>query len=74
MRVVVQTYAHSPEDAASTSNPSMVDFTRDEVPTYKKLQRWAEAQFERERTTSFEDAVQTFLYAYATEGHGLPKV
>lgn len=73
MRVVVQTYAHSSEDAANASNPSMVDFTRDEVPTYKKLQRWAEAQFERERTTSFQDAVQTFLYAYATEGHGLPK-
>jgi hypothetical protein len=69
----VQTYAHSYEDANNNSNPSMVDFTREEVPTYTKLQRWAESQFERERTTDFQDAVRTFLFAYANEGHGLPK-
>lgn len=70
----MQTYAHSYEDANNNSNPSMVDFTREEVPTYTKLQRWAESQFERERTTDFQDAVRTFLFAYANEGHGLPKV
>lgn len=74
MRVVVQTYAHSYEDANNPSHPSMVDFTRDEVPTYGKLQRWAEVQFESERNEGFQDAVQTFLLAYANEGHGLPKV
>lgn len=78
MRVVLQTYAHSHEEIEKVrkerSNTKKVDFPRDEVPGYSKLQRWAEAQFASERTTEFPHAVQTFLSAYANEGHDLPKV
>lgn len=74
MRVVVQPYAHSQDGIRGEGSPNKVDFPRDEVPSHDKLQRWAEEQFECERTTSFPDAVQAFLYAYAAHGHGLPKV
>lgn len=51
-----------------------LDFPREHVPSHGALQSWVEEQIKRDGHDEFSQALQRFLFAYALEGKGLPKV
>ncbi|UNI19549.1 hypothetical protein JDV02_005729 [Purpureocillium takamizusanense] len=59
---------------SSQDNPVTAAFSRERLPSHQELQRWVEAQMQRESSgSSFKHCLRNFLYAYSEEGHGLPK-
>ncbi|KAH7171070.1 hypothetical protein EDB81DRAFT_189221 [Dactylonectria macrodidyma] len=71
LRATVQAYrSHD----GTEENPRKAAFPRERVPGHHELQRWVEAQIQRESSSShFKHCLQNFLYAYSEEGQGLPK-
>jgi hypothetical protein len=71
LRATIQAY-QSQDD--TEESPRKAAFPREKVPSHRELQKWAEGQIQRESSSHFKHSLQNFLYAYADEGRGLPKV
>lgn len=71
LRATIQAY-RSQDD--TEESPRKAAFPRDKVPSYRELQKWAEGQIQRESNSHFKASLQNFLFSYAEEGRGLPKV
>ncbi|KAF7545139.1 hypothetical protein G7Z17_g9397 [Cylindrodendrum hubeiense] len=71
LRATVQAYrSHD----GTEENPRKAAFPRERVPGHHDLQKWVEAQIQRESSSShFKHSLQNFLLAYSEEGHGLPR-
>jgi hypothetical protein len=72
LEATVQAYRSESCNEDGTS-PRKVDFPRDRVPSHLSLQRWVERQIHVEARPTFRHSLQSFLYAYAEHGYGLPK-
>ncbi|KAI5466350.1 hypothetical protein BGZ63DRAFT_420842 [Mariannaea sp. PMI_226] len=70
LRATIQAY-RSEND--TDESPRKAAFPRDKVPSHRDLQKWVEAQIQRESNSQFKHSLQSFLFAYAEEGRGLPK-
>ncbi|KAF7562176.1 hypothetical protein G7046_g1963 [Stylonectria norvegica] len=70
LRAMVQAYR---SQDGTEENPRKAAFAREKVPSHIELQRWVEAQIQREDSSDFKHSLQNFLLAYSEDGHGLPK-